>query len=65
MCVTTAVGKNDGELLTAITCGQVRRAGVCWEDGSDASQDVVSCLMAVAVTDFLEIVDIGHEKRQS
>jgi hypothetical protein len=52
----------DEELLAAPAPEHVAGAQVARDDGGDATQHLVPAVMAVAVVDMLEVVDVQHHQ---
>src|SRR5687768_16885157 len=56
------LGEQDGELLPAVADGEVEVADVLAEHVGEAPQHLVSGLVAVAVVDLLEVVEVGEHE---
>ena len=56
--------QQDGELLAAVTRGQILRPQQLDQRSSDGLENLVAHRMAAAVVDLLEPVEIDQEKRQ-
>src|SRR6266571_374147 len=58
------LGKHHRELLAAITAGDVAAADVTFQERTHLHEHLVACLVAGAVVDVLETVEIHHDQRK-
>src|SRR5882672_10284485 len=58
------LGKHHRELLTAVAAGDVAAADVTFQKHADLHEHLVACLVAGAVVDLLETVEIHHDQRK-
>src|SRR5699024_6089622 len=60
--VLAAGGKHQAEFVAADAPGQIVGASVGAQDSADAAQRLVTCGVAVAVVDRLEVVDVNQKQ---
>ena len=59
------LGKEDGELLAAVPRRRTDLADGRAQDVGERLKDVVASLVAVAVVDLLEVVEVGEDEREA